>query len=292
MKKQDSGLGYEITEEGAGPFDAFGLDDFERWLRTGLESYLLEGKGAWAFSPAAGEIARHDHLILGLRATYEDLLAHQRALFRQAVANVLASLEPREKNIPIFENLLTLAGLLPIREVLKVLPARIGSSFFGLTSNRDGESLFSLTLLAITELADKAPGEEVVTCLHDLIGSKHFFDYAYAGYTLVALCTADPTGLVEHMNRLRSPLAAMFAKFETSLDAKRYLAKRVLDAIGLQRIADTLPKLAYNKLTYLSAASDDWLIAAAFGGRPRLLGWRSEERRVGKECRSRWSPYH
>ena len=23
-----------------------------------------------------------------------------------------------------------------------------------------------------------------------------------------------------------------------------------------------------------------------------LLFWRSEERRVGKECRSRWSPYH
>ena len=23
-----------------------------------------------------------------------------------------------------------------------------------------------------------------------------------------------------------------------------------------------------------------------------LLGFRSEERRVGKECRSRWSPYH
>ena len=24
----------------------------------------------------------------------------------------------------------------------------------------------------------------------------------------------------------------------------------------------------------------------------RALGTRSEERRVGKECRSRWSPYH
>ena len=24
----------------------------------------------------------------------------------------------------------------------------------------------------------------------------------------------------------------------------------------------------------------------------RLIGTRSEERRVGKECRSRWSPYH
>ena len=23
-----------------------------------------------------------------------------------------------------------------------------------------------------------------------------------------------------------------------------------------------------------------------------LIHWRSEERRVGKECRSRWSPYH
>ena len=28
-----------------------------------------------------------------------------------------------------------------------------------------------------------------------------------------------------------------------------------------------------------------------FGGMFELLG-RSEERRVGKECRSRWSPYH
>ena len=27
-------------------------------------------------------------------------------------------------------------------------------------------------------------------------------------------------------------------------------------------------------------------------GRPRFFGLRSEERRVGKECRSRWSPYH
>ena len=24
----------------------------------------------------------------------------------------------------------------------------------------------------------------------------------------------------------------------------------------------------------------------------RIIGCRSEERRVGKECRSRWSPYH
>src|SRR2546428_9280613 len=28
------------------------------------------------------------------------------------------------------------------------------------------------------------------------------------------------------------------------------------------------------------------------GGRRTILNERSEERRVGKECRSRWSPYH
>ena len=31
------------------------------------------------------------------------------------------------------------------------------------------------------------------------------------------------------------------------------------------------------------------IIGAAFG---KIVSSRSEERRVGKECRSRWSPYH
>src|SRR2546426_3454989 len=41
-----------------------------------------------------------------------------------------------------------------------------------------------------------------------------------------------------------------------------------------------------------------WPLTASLvaGGLVLLLGWwmcpRSEERRVGKECRSRWSPYH
>src|SRR3712207_8942313 len=34
------------------------------------------------------------------------------------------------------------------------------------------------------------------------------------------------------------------------------------------------------------------LIEKRFGRFPKTLGERSEERRVGKECRSRWSPYH
>ena len=33
----------------------------------------------------------------------------------------------------------------------------------------------------------------------------------------------------------------------------------------------------------------EWIVESAFSALPVL---RSEERRVGKECRSRWSPYH
>ena len=33
-------------------------------------------------------------------------------------------------------------------------------------------------------------------------------------------------------------------------------------------------------------------LVAAIGGRENAFTSRSEERRVGKECRSRWSPYH
>ena len=34
------------------------------------------------------------------------------------------------------------------------------------------------------------------------------------------------------------------------------------------------------------------VLGESITGRARAAGLRSEERRVGKECRSRWSPYH
>src|SRR2546430_15939330 len=36
----------------------------------------------------------------------------------------------------------------------------------------------------------------------------------------------------------------------------------------------------------------DAILPVALGVEPGKRGRRSEERRVGKECRSRWSPYH
>src|SRR3712207_9316055 len=49
-------------------------------------------------------------------------------------------------------------------------------------------------------------------------------------------------------------------------------------------VPDTVQADARDYLEYLEAAS------SGSGGLTQRL--RSEERRVGKECRSRWSPYH
>src|SRR5260370_13012525 len=44
--------------------------------------------------------------------------------------------------------------------------------------------------------------------------------------------------------------------------------------------------------TFRRAAADSKVKGIIFEPRGLRIGWRSEERRVGKECRSRWSPYH
>ena len=49
----------------------------------------------------------------------------------------------------------------------------------------------------------------------------------------------------------------------------------------------------YKKIVHLTMQRD-YGINTGFNRFDELwkFGWRSEERRVGKECRSRWSPYH
>ena len=51
----------------------------------------------------------------------------------------------------------------------------------------------------------------------------------------------------------------------------------------------TIIKTAIVALTLTAGALDKLEAFASFNG-PDF--YRSEERRVGKECRSRWSPYH
>ena len=52
-------------------------------------------------------------------------------------------------------------------------------------------------------------------------------------------------------------------------------------------------KIGYYELTHQKEKADDWIILLDHSiqfGQEKIF--RSEERRVGKECRSRWSPYH
>src|SRR3989442_15917576 len=59
------------------------------------------------------------------------------------------------------------------------------------------------------------------------------------------------------------------------------------------------PREDLNSLAWLMwhiARAEDIMVGALIAGREQVCddAWRkrSEERRVGKECRSRWSPYH
>ena len=55
--------------------------------------------------------------------------------------------------------------------------------------------------------------------------------------------------------------------------------------------ADTkLGTVLYDLFTSCRKNFDELVILCI--GSDRITGDRSEERRVGKECRSRWSPYH
>ena len=62
----------------------------------------------------------------------------------------------------------------------------------------------------------------------------------------------------------------------------------VLEKAGIKRPPDLV--LA------LTGDDEDNLVISQLGkekyGVPKVIARRSEERRVGKECRSRWSPYH
>ena len=71
--------------------------------------------------------------------------------------------------------------------------------------------------------------------------------------------------------------------------------------IGFQQLRDVifarvgqraLRQLALRTFRHIHQMSLSYHISRKTGGLSRIIERRSEERRVGKECRSRWSPYH
>ena len=53
-----------------------------------------------------------------------------------------------------------------------------------------------------------------------------------------------------------------------------------------------IPLISFSSLIAVAKTSKTMLNNSGESWQPCLLPDRSEERRVGKECRSRWSPYH
>ena len=47
-----------------------------------------------------------------------------------------------------------------------------------------------------------------------------------------------------------------------------------------------------NKIQGITICKDYFFMPVRISGLGKTIRVRSEERRVGKECRSRWSPYH
>lgn len=243
------------------PFENLGTAAFEQLLSTGLKGYLLENRGAWAFGIAADFIVRPGSLPEGLNAFYKSLAAPQQNSFREAVANVLASLPAESVNVDIARQLLMLAPLLPAPEILRVLPGRLGSGFFGTHSE-----LFESALFAVARLA--APRKDALECLHALITSRHF-DSAYAGIALLALCQADNASLVAHIGLLRQHLHQMFPRNNaTAAIFHRTWAGQLLEVMSSKsRIAATLPRLKYFDRNNPAGAIDTWLLDGLFGGR-------------------------
>ena len=64
-----------------------------------------------------------------------------------------------------------------------------------------------------------------------------------------------------------------------------------VDSLGAMdhRVADCFSSAA---LTVAADSKIDKELINAIGSHGQTIRHRSEERRVGKECRSRWSPYH
>ena len=77
-----------------------------------------------------------------------------------------------------------------------------------------------------------------------------------------------------------------------TLDGKDYLVEPGTNLLQFIKSQDTfVPSICYNESLGPIETCDTCTVEID-GVMQRACSTRSEERRVGKECRSRWSPYH
>lgn len=242
----EADFNFDDIEIEAHLFSDFDQEDFDNWLRVGIEGYFLENRGAWAFGQrGAAFFTHHDYLEYGFRDLYDQLDAKGQSKFRKATANVLAVLPAKEKNLKAFECLLNTSALLGITEIINIIPTKISNGWFEITtssSNLESDSLFGLTLTTLSELSAVSPPKKVSNCLIGMISSSHFH-HAYSGVALLALCKSEPESFSEHMARLSKPIQAMFEDYDVTPEKKRHLATALLELIDLDNVVQSLPSL-------------------------------------------------
>ena len=84
-------------------------------------------------------------------------------------------------------------------------------------------------------------------------------------------------------------------KISRTTDMTQGSEMRHIIMFSLPLLAGNLLQQTYNIVDTMVVGrylGDDALAAVGATGSITYLFYRSEERRVGKECRSRWSPYH
>src|SRR5256712_7279860 len=100
---------------------------------------------------------------------------------------------------------------------------------------------------------------------------------------------------VRVMAQVQAPRRAM--RRRTAGTSRWVIARNVGTAVRGATMDRTDVEIRNSSLSVFTIRSErhlhDAVLASALGFVHRLVGLaRSEERRVGKECRSRWSPYH
>ena len=115
-----------------------------------------------------------------------------------------------------------------------------------------------------------------------------------AGWAARMVHTAAELGIADHVGEPRDAASLAAATSSHALSLARLL--RALAAIGVLHESDdrtyTLTPLGATLRRDVPGSMRAWVLLCFGDEQGRAWEARSEERRVGKECRSRWSPYH
>ena len=174
------------------------VEKFSEWLCVGLDGMYLAGRKTVDFGPIGVFLTGSDQAADGLAALYKDLRSSSKkqSLYRQAVAKLVESCSAEQDSIPIFEQLLRLAGKMPAPEVVPKLAMRISKGFFGQADIQAEQNLFRVALTIVSQMA--APAVDRKQAIKLLMTSENYDD-RYAPRTLIALCRADREGFLDHM---------------------------------------------------------------------------------------------